>query len=185
MSGSDDFPMRLRWRDLPAGDREALMGKLVGLWGAPSDEGAFDSLAVDKQQALLLILARMQVKRLWQVVRKIENVYGDTGVGLEFVAWPLIKTTLAGRSDFTPRLARHSKTSGGFYERGRAVGVLHFLYQAGSQWKWHVHFDLYSPVHSVGSALKHLRHEVVGNVKPDWKTIRQSLIAGDRRPVEK
>jgi hypothetical protein len=179
MSGSDGFPiLRIQWRDLPAGDREALTGKLVGLWGAPNDETAFDSLAIDKQQALLLILGRMQVKQLWQVVRRIENVYGDTGVGLEFVAWPLIKTTLAGRSDFTRKLARHSKTSGGFYERGRAVGVLHFLYQAGSQWKWHVHFDLYSPVHSVGSALKHLRHEVVGNVKPDWKIIRQSLISG-------
>ena len=166
---------QVHWRDLPGSAREALSGKLIGLWEASSDEAAFDSLSEDKQQALLLIFGRMRAKQLWHVVRSIENVYGEKGVGLDFAAWPLVKATLARRGDFTSRLARRARTSYGFYERGRAEAVLHFLYQAESQWKWHVHFDLYSPVHSLSSALKHFRHEVLGNIKPDWRMIRQSL----------
>lgn len=168
---------QIRWEDLPSGAREALTGKLSGLWGASSDKAAFDSLPENKQQALLLILGRMQAKQLWDVVRRIENVYGEAGVGLEFVAWPLIKATLGRRRDFTRLLARHKGTSGGFYERGRASAVLHFIYQTGSEWKWHVHFDLYSPVESPGSALRHFRHEVIGKARPDWRMIRQLLRA--------
>ncbi len=65
---------RLRWRELSGDLREALTGKLTGLWGAPSDEEAFDALAIDKQQALLLILARLRQKNLWQGVRQLTNV---------------------------------------------------------------------------------------------------------------
>ncbi|MGH9904474.1 MAG: hypothetical protein ACRD8U_02690, partial [Pyrinomonadaceae bacterium] len=67
---------RLRWADLPVDTRDALTGKLSGLWGAPSDQEAFDSLTEDKQQGLLLLLNRMQVKALWHVVKKIDNAYG-------------------------------------------------------------------------------------------------------------
>ena len=168
---------QLRWRELPAKTREALTGKLVGLWGAASDEAAFDSLAEDKQQALLLVLRRMQAKDLWHLVRSIDNVYGEGGVGIGFAAWPSIQSTLSRRKDFTRRFANHKDTSGGFYEKGRADAVLHFLFQEGSPRKWYVHFDLYSPVHSLGSAVKHLRYEFLGKICPDWKMIKQCLKA--------
>ena len=166
-----------QWHDLTTDSREALTGKLSGLWGAATDESAFNSLSVDKQQALFLILRRMGAKQLWHAVRKIENIYGEGGVGMMFIAWPLIESTLSRRTDFTRRFAGYKNTDGGFYERGRAEAVLHFRYQEGSPRKWAVHFDLYSPVHSVGSAMKHIRHEFIGKLTPDWKMIRQSLRA--------
>jgi len=166
-----------QWHDLPPDARDEFTGRLSGLWGTASDEAAFNSLLVDKQQALLLILRRMRAKQLWHVVRKIENLYGEGGVGMTFTAWPLIESTLSRRTDFTRLFARHEETDGGFYERGRAEAVLHFLYQEGSPRRWSVHFDLYSPVHSVGSALKHFRHEFLGKLRPDWKIIQQRLKA--------
>ena len=167
--------MHQQWHDLTPGVRDDFSGKLSGLWGAASDESAFNSLVIDKQQALTLILRRMREKQLWRAVRKIENLYGEGGVGMNFIAWPLILSNLAGRPDFTRLFARHENTDGGFYEKGRADAVLHFLFQEGNPRKWSVHFDLYSPVHSVGSALKHYRHEVRGKLKPDWKMIQQCL----------
>ncbi|MCM3869639.1 MAG: hypothetical protein ND895_02925 [Pyrinomonadaceae bacterium] len=166
---------QLRWSELPARTREALTGKLVGLWGAASDEAAFDSLAEDKQQALLLILLRVQAKDLWHLIRSIDNVYGESGVGMGFAAWPSIQSTLSRRKDFTKLFANHKDTTGGFYEKGRPDAVLHFLFQEGSPPKWYVHFDLHSPVHSVGSAVRHLRHEFIGKICPDWKMIKQCL----------
>lgn len=164
-----------QWHDLPSGVREEFSGKLSGLWGAATDESAFNSLVIDKQQALTLILSRMRAKQLWRSVRKIENLYGEGGVGMTFLAWPVIESNLAGRPDFTRRFARHENTDGGFYEKGRADAVLHFLFQEGNPRKWSVHFDLYSPVHSIESALKHYRHEVRGKLKPDWMMIQQCL----------
>lgn len=166
---------QLRWRELTAGARDALTGKLMGLWGAVSDEAAFDSLTEDKQQALLLILSRMQAKDLWHLVRSIDNVYGEGGVGIGFTAWPFMQSTLKRRKDFTRRFANHKDTSGGYYEKGRSQVVLHFLFQEGSPRKWFVHFDLYSPVHSLGSAGKHLRYEFLGKMCPDWQMIKQYL----------
>jgi hypothetical protein len=166
-----------RWSELPARTREALTGKLVGLWGAVSDEAAFDSLAEDKQQALLLVLLRVQAKDLWHLVRSIDNVYGESGVGIAFAAWPSIQSTLSRRKDFTKLFANHKDTSGGFYEKGRPDAVLHFLFQEGSPPKWYVHFDLHSPVHSVGSAVRHLRYEFLGKICPDSKMIKQCLKA--------
>lgn len=165
----------LRWRDLSYETREALSGKLAGLWGASSDEETFDGFPIDKQQALLLILARMQARRLWDFVRKIDNVYGEGGVGIAFFAWPVIKSTLERRRDFTRVLANHKDTNGGFYEKGQAGAVLHFLYVNGDPRKWYVHFDLHSPVHSVGSALRHFRQESIGKVRPNWRMVQQSL----------
>lgn len=169
---SSSLSHQLRWRELPDRARHDLTGKLVGLWGATSDETAFDALTEDKQQALLLILRRMQDKDLWHLVRSIDNVYGEGGVGIGFNAWPFIQSTLSRRRDFTRRFANHRDTQGGFYEKGRADAVLHFLFQEGNPRKWYVHFDLYSPVHSFGSAAKHLRHEFLGKVCPDWRIIK-------------
>ena len=78
----------LLWKDLAADVRDAIAGKLTGLWGAVSDEAAFDNFAIDKQQALLIIASRMRAKELWHVVNKIDNVYGEGGVGC-FSAWRL------------------------------------------------------------------------------------------------
>lgn len=165
----------LTWAGLSDNTRELLTGKLAGLWGAPSDAGAFDSWPLDKKQGMLLLLERLQTKSLWRLVRKVTNVYGEGGVGLEFEAWPMLKSTLSQRPDFTRFLANHKGTSGGFYERQRSEVVLHFLFQEGEPRRWYVHFDLYSPVHSPSSALKHLRYEVLGKVRPDWRMIAKSL----------
>lgn len=165
----------LSWQALPETKRELLQGKLAGLWGAATDADAFDSWTVDKQQAMLILLDRMHVKGLWHLVKRVTNVYGEGGVGLQFEAWPMIESTLARRGDFTRLMANHKDTSGGFYEKKRGEAVLHFLFQEGEPRTWYVHFDLYSPVHSPGSAFKHLRHEFLGKVKPDWQMIARHL----------
>ena len=166
---------QLTWSDLSSEIRELLTGKLVGLWGAPSDPVAFDSLQLDKQQALLLLLQRLRQKELWHLVKQITNVYGEGGVGLQFFAWPMIESTLRRRTDFTRLFANHKDTAGGFYERKRHSAILHFLFQEAEPRIWYVHFDLYSPVHSPKSAMRHFRHEFLGKVKPDWRMIARSL----------
>lgn len=165
----------LAWSTLPAEKRELLTGKLAGLWDAPSDAAAFDSWPLDKQKALLLLLDRLYAKDLWNLVKRVKNVYGEGGVGLEFEAWPKIESTLSRRRDFTRLFASHRDTHGGFYERDRRTAILHFLFQEGEPRRWYVHFDLYSPVHSPGSALKHFRHEMLGKIKPDWRMIAKHL----------
>ena len=163
------------WTDLSDEVRELLTGKLTGLWGAPSDAVAFDSWTLDKKQAMLLLLRRLHHKKLWHLVKRVTNVYGEGGVGLQFEAWPMIESTLSRRRDFTRLFANHKDTSGGFYEKQRDVAVLHFLYQEGEPRTWYVHFDLYSPVHSMGSMLKHMRYEFMGKVRPDWRMIAKCL----------
>ena len=175
MVDSTSDETRLRWSDLSNEVRNALAGKLSGLWGATGEEEAFNSLSVDKQQALLLILSRFVAKGLWQGVQKITNLYGEGGVGIEFTAWPTMQSTLSRRKDFTQLLAKHSDTKGAFYEKGRAEAALHLLYVEETPRKWYVHFDLYSPIHSPSSALKHFRHEYLGKVRPDWRVIKQRL----------
>lgn len=165
------------WQDLPEVAREALTGKLSGLWGATSDETAFNALTIDKQQTLLIIVARLQEKGLWHVIRKIDNVYGEGGVGIGFAAWPLIESTLRARKDFTRLMANHKDTTGGFYEQGRGDAILHFLYVEGQPRKWYLHFDLFSPVHSPVSAYKHLRHEFIGKLTPNWRMIQERFDA--------
>ena len=171
---------RLSWQDLPQETRELLTGRLAGLWGAMTDAAAFDSWPEDKQRALLLLVHRMEAKGLWRMVRRVTNVYGEGGVGLQFLAWPMVESTLTRRRDFTRRFANHKDTTGGFYERKRGEAILHFLYQEGDPRTWYVHFDLYSPVHSPKSALKHLRHEFLGKLKPDWRLIDKSLNPPER-----
>jgi len=175
MPDADALEPALTWSTLPAETRELLAGKLIGLWGAASDAAAFDSWPLDKQQALLLLLDRLHTKGLWDLVKHVTNVYGKDGVGLEFEAWPGIKSALSQRSDFTVRFAGHSDTSGGFYEKDRGTAILHFLFQEGEPRRWYVHFDLYSPVHSPRSIFRHLRHEYLGNTKPDWRMIARQL----------
>jgi hypothetical protein len=150
-------------------------GKLNQLWGATSDAEAFDNLNLDKQQALFLLAKRLNAKDLWDAVKAIENVYGTGGVGMDFVAWPYLESTLARRRDFTRLFAKRRSVDGGFYEKGRAEAILHFLYQ-GSPRLWHVHFDLYSPVYSVQSAMNHIRYEYFGKATPDWQMIERSTI---------
>lgn len=168
----------LTWARLTPATRELLAGRLSGLWNAPTDAEAFDSWPLDKQQAMLMLLDRMHVKGLWQLVKRVTNVYGEGGVGLEFVAWPMIESTLSARRDFTRWFARHKGTSGGFYEKQRSAAILHFLFREGDPPTWYVHFDLYSPVHTPLSAFRHLRHEVVGKVRPDWRVIARYLNPG-------
>jgi hypothetical protein len=170
-----DSEPSLTWAELPAHTRELLTGKLAGLWGAPTDADAFNSWPLDKKQGMLLLLERLESKRLWRLVKRVTNVYGEGGVGLSFEAWPMIESTLSQRDDFTRLLANHKNTSGGFYEKERGEAVLHFLFQEGEPRRWYVHFDLYSPVHSPASALKHFRYEFLGNVKPDWRTIARLI----------
>ncbi|HEX6719757.1 MAG TPA: hypothetical protein VF088_21810 [Pyrinomonadaceae bacterium] len=176
-NSSADAETSLTWDDLSAETKELLRGKLAGLWGAATDAAAFDSWPLDKKKAMLLLSQRLDEKKLWHLVKRVTNVYGEGGVGLQFEAWPMIASTLSRRRDFTRRFANHGDTNGGFYEKDRPESVLHFLYQEGEPRTWYVHFDLYSPVHSPGSAWKHLRYEFLGKTKPDWRTIAKSLDA--------
>src|ERR1043165_3205580 len=109
----------LTWAELPANTRELLKGKLAGLWGVATDAAAFDSWTLDKKQGMLLLLERLQAKGLWHLVKRVTNIYGEGGVGLEFEAWPMVESTLSRRDDFTRLMANHKGTSGGFYETQR------------------------------------------------------------------
>src|SRR5688500_16851875 len=90
---------QLRWHDLTASTRELLQGKLAGLWGATSDAESFDSWPIDKQRAMLMLLDRMDAKGLWHVVKRVTNIYGEGGVGMQFEAWPMVESKLIRRSE--------------------------------------------------------------------------------------
>lgn len=167
---------KIRWRELSDTVRDALSGKIRGLYGVQSSESAFDSLAVDKQQALLLLMRRLRELSLWEPVRRVENVYGEGGVGMNFIAWPVLRSELRRRRDFTSRFAAHRQNAAGFMERGRGLGSLHFLYQPeGGQRVWGVHFDLYNPWSSPLNAGRHLFYEKMRGVTPDWRVIGAAL----------
>jgi hypothetical protein len=166
---------RLSWRELPLDERDALARRLIDLYGAHDDEEAFDALAVDKQQALLLLMQRMRDLSLWDSVRRVSNVYGEGGVGMNFHARRELLAELRARKDFTKRLARHRENEGGFLERGTAKASLHFLYQVRDEMLWAVHFDLYNVWSSPMGALRHLVYEKLGGRKPDWREIRAAI----------
>jgi hypothetical protein len=167
---------RFRWRGLSGEARDLLERKLYGLYGAARDEAAFDNLEADKQQALLLLMRRLRELRLWEFVRRVENVYGEGGVGMNFRAWPGVLSELGRRKDFTTRFASHKNNAGGFLEKGRGRASLHFLYQEkGGERLWAVHFDLYNPWSSPLNAWRHLLYEKIQGETPDWRVVRAAF----------
>jgi hypothetical protein len=177
-------PGKLRWQDLPAGTRQALAGKLEGLYGNARDEDAFDSLAVDKQQALLILTRRFIELNMWAVVERIGNVYGEGGVGMNFEPSPLLHGLISTRLDFTNRFANHKDTTEGFIERGVGRASLHVLYvDQGKERKWAAHFDLYNPWASPMNALRHLWYEKIKGYRPDWQAIGTSIWGESELPL--
>lgn len=166
----------LNWQELSAETRGALAGRLIGLYERETDESAFNDLALDKQQALLILLRRFCELKLWETVKRVENVYGEGGVGMNFAVWPFIKSTLERSKAFTSWFARHSDTTGGWIERDIGRASLHVLYvDRGNERQWAAHFDLYNPWASPFNAWRHLLHEKLQHYTPDWRTISSSL----------
>jgi hypothetical protein len=172
---------RLRWRELPETTRAALARKLEGLYEGTGDEAIFDALAVDKQQALLILVRRFLTLELWDTVRRIENLYGEGGVGMSFLAWPFIRSTIERRADFTTWFARHRNTTEGFIERARKLASLHILNRDGVANRWEAHFDLYNPWASPLNAWRHLLHEKLRRETPDWRVIGNALLYVDNK----
>jgi hypothetical protein len=166
----------LRWRELSVEVRASLERKLEGLYNGTGDEAIFDSLSIDKQQALLILVRRFLDLGLWHSVRRIENLWGEGGVGMTFSAWPGLKSTLKKRANFSTLFATHRGTAEGFIERGRGLGSLHILYSdSGAQRSWEAHFDLYNPWDSPINAWRHLLYEKIRRETPDWRIIGASL----------
>ncbi|HEV7904734.1 MAG TPA: hypothetical protein VGO96_12905 [Pyrinomonadaceae bacterium] len=173
---SDPNVATLRWVELPETVRADLAHRLGGLYGHDDDEDAFDVLAVDKQQALLLFAVRLRELDLWREIEKIGNVYGLDGVGLGVRARPGLADTLDAHQQFTSRFASHDDTANGFYEKGRTRAALHFLRMKGDEHLWTVHFDLYAPSGTAGSLLRHWWHESWRGQTPDWRAIKAALV---------
>jgi len=165
----------LRWHDLSDDTRRVLEGKLRGLYEHTSDESAFDALAVDKQQALLTIARRFIELNLWASVRRVENVYGAGGVGINFIAWPVLESTLRCKRMFTARFASHKDARIGFLERRRQLAALHFLCANKEHRRWSAHFDLYSPLAFPLGSWRHLLHEKLRGETPSWFQIKRAL----------
>lgn len=168
----------LAWTELSSDLRAALAGRLEGLYHAPADAGdahVFDALSIDKQQALLIFVRRLGRLRLWRAVVRVTNVYGEGGVGLEFVAAPDLRSRLRRSGRFTTRFAKHRDTAEGFYELRRSIAALHFLRARRGGREWSVHFDLYAPLGNPVSALRHLWREKVRAETPRWEEIAAAL----------
>ncbi len=165
----------LRWSDLTEEQRATLDRRLEGMYGGGACESVFDSLAVDKQQALLILMRRLSALDLWSAVRRIENLYGTGGVGMSFKAWPFIKSSLERREDFSTWFARHRHTSIGFIQRGTNRASLHILRDEGDEGSWEAHFDLYNPWASPLNAWRHLLHEKIRRETPDWRAVGTAL----------
>lgn len=166
----------LGWDELPHLLRADLAHKLEGLYGHEDDRSAFDALAVDKQQALLLFAGRLRDLNLWPEIERIENVYGLGGVGLSIRARHSLTSTLAAHKRFSSRFAAHGDTAGGFFETGRARAALHFLRLPGDASLWSVHFDLHAPAATPLSLMRHFWHEKWRGETPDWRAIKAALI---------
>ena len=162
----------LTWRQLSEDTRAALRGKLDGLFDWPRTDEVFDSLAVNRQQALLLLHRRFEERRLWDSVRLITNVYGEGGVGIEFKAWPFLYSNLKGRRDFTSLMAGHRNNEGGFRERRKSTGsALHIVMVKRAENHWAAHFDLYDPLSSIGDLWRHIYLEGWRHQVPRWQQI--------------
>jgi hypothetical protein len=166
---------RLHWDDLPGVLRGELARKLAGLYGRADTADAFDALAADKQQALLLFAARLGELNLWREVESVENVYGVGGVGMNFRARRTLAAALAAHRQFTSRFAAHADCAEGFFERGRPRAALHFLRLKGGASLWSVHFDLHAPAATPLSALRHFWSEKVRGRTPGWEAIKSAL----------
>lgn len=172
----DADPLILTWPQLPPDTRADLRQKLSGLYGRDGEAAAFDALELDKQQALLIFVNRLNHLQLWKLVRRVENIYGTGGVGMNFVAWPAINAALSGRRDFTELFAKHRGGLRGFRERRGRAAALHFLHEGGGrEYCWSVHFDLYDPLSSPLGAWRHLVREKLRAMNPDWRVIRKEL----------
>lgn len=174
MAGTD--VAKLVWEELPEALRADLTHKLEGLYGAEDDARAFDALAVDKQQALLLFAVRLRDLHLWREIESIENVYGLGGVGLNIRARRTLASTLNAHKRFSSRFAAHGDTAGGFYETGRARAALHFLRVKADATRWSIHFDLHAPSATAFSLFRHLWHEKWRGETPDWRAIKAALM---------
>jgi hypothetical protein len=166
---------QLKWEQLSNETHDALDHKLEGLYGRQRDSEAFDYLVVDKQQALLMLLRRFRELGIWNTVARIENVYGEGGVGMAFKAWPFLLSSLRQHKSFTSLFAKHHNNSGGFMETNRAIGSLHFCYVDGVERTWEVHFDIYNPWVSPINAWRHLVHEKWRKEAAHWTTIAASF----------
>ncbi len=165
----------LRWHDLSDNTRRALEGKLQSLYEHTSDESAFDALTVDKQQALLIFVRRFVELDVWDSVRRVENVYGAGGVGINFTAWPVLESMLRRKRIFTARFASHKDAVIGFLERRRQMAALHFLCSNKESRQWSAHFDLYSPLAFPYGMWRHLLHEKLRRETPVWFQIKRAL----------
>ncbi|HEY0098362.1 MAG TPA: hypothetical protein VGB76_05350 [Pyrinomonadaceae bacterium] len=167
---------QLRWDELPETVRADLAHKLENLYGQEDDESAFDALAVDKQQALLLFAVRLRALKLWPEIESIENVYGLGGVGLNIRARRSLTSTLAAHEKFSSRFAAHGDTARGFFETGRTRAALHFLRMHGDAPRWSIHFDLHAPTANARSLFLHFWHEKWRGETPDWRAIKAALV---------
>lgn len=191
IESAEENARRLRWQQLSTNTRHMLDGKLRGLYEHADNGSAFDALDVDKQQSLLIFAHRLTELNLWDLIKRVENVYGTGGVGINFTAWPLLESALRRCIDFTAMFAKHKGASVGFLERGRTLASLHFLRAAkqpepnnlrqpepGSLWS--AHFDLYSPLAFPKGMWKHLLQEKLRKETPDWRRIKHTLGYGNR-----
>jgi len=161
----------LTWVQLQTSTKAALSGKLNGLFGWPRTDEVFDSLEVNRQQALLLLLRRLQDCNLWEYVRVISNVYGEGGVGIEFTAWPGLRAALSRRRNFTGRLAGHRNNEGGFRERRKDGPVLHVVMVEMAERRWAAHFDFYDPLSGPSGLWRHIYRESWRRELPSWHHI--------------
>lgn len=179
-TGEADAPPP-RWAQLPEETRRQLAGRLAGLYGHADEESAYDSLAEDKRQALLIFVRRLSRFGLWHGVGRVTNVWGEGGVGIEFIAAEDFDATLGAHPRFTPRFAGHGgSTAGAFYETRRARAALHFLQMRAAPTRWAAHFDAHGPVAGPLSLMRHLWHEVVRGHTPGWRSIHAMLGYGAR-----
>ena len=175
-AANDEGLAALRWGVLPERTRAALHRRLEGLYGGARDAEVFDSLPLDKQQALLILTRRLMELNLWDAVRRVHNLYGEGGVGMHFVAWPYLKSALGRRRNFSTWFATHKNTTLGYIERGKRLGSLHILYcEGGAGVGGEPHFDLYNPWASPANAWRHLLHEKMRKEVPDWRLIGSAL----------
>ena len=171
MNAVIDAPL-LNWRHLHESTRAALSGKLEGLFGWSRTDEVFESLAPSRQQALLLLLRRLRTLNLWDAVRNVTNVYGEGGVGIDFIAWPVLRSGLERRRDFTRLMAGHRNNEGGFRESKKVPGpALHIVMVETACNRWAAHFDLYDPLSSLLNLWRHVYREGWRRELPGWREI--------------